>query len=868
MLKHLLLIGMTICISYFSFSQERACATDQVHERLLKTDPQYARRQAEIEKLTRQFSENFETMRLSGDTVIIPCIVHVVYANSNENISDAQVQSQIDRLNKDFSATNSDYNNTPAEFAGVRSGDTFIRFELIETKRYANSRDTWGTNDLVKSTYPPIEPARILNMWVADIGGGILGYAQFPGGNPATDGVVMSPQYFGDATAPGGSNFFLSAPFDRGRTATHEVGHWLNLRHIWGDGNCNADDFVSDTPVAGNPNYGCPAAGTNSCPNNPGNDMFMNYMDYVDDACMFMFSAGQDNRMQATFANGGGREGFLLDPVYNPGGNPPDEFTCSGTVTSFPYNQSFESGIGNWTQDTSDDLNWTRQSGGTPSSSTGPSSANDGSFYMYIESSSPNYPSKVGRLESPCFDLTGETTATFSFDYHMYGSAMGSLAVQAITDGGDWTTIWSLSGNQGNSWASASINMSSYLGETVKLRFVGTTGSSYTSDISIDKISMTTAGTPGGLNCSSTETIGYSESFEGNFGGWTQVSGDDFDWTNQSGGTPSSNTGPSSAFAGSNYIYIEASNPNNPSKVAQIEGPCFDLSSASTAVFSFSYHMYGAASMGNLELQATTDGNTWSSIWSKSGNQGNNWLQAEVNLAAYLGDKVKLKFIGTTGDTWQSDIAIDALSLSSSTTTPPDTTTTVATLSITFDNYPEETRWEILDGSTIIASGGTYGSQPDGSTLTQNIELSNGCYDFVIYDSYGDGICCSYGNGSYSLTANGVTLASGGSFGSSETTNFCVGGSARTTKVSVSREGSSSNGFAVYPIPASERLKVYTGKMENPEFTIMTTTGQIWKQGVLNNTYNEINVSDLDAGLYILRVTDGENVLTNRILIK
>jgi hypothetical protein len=101
------------------------------------------------------------------------------------------------------------------------------------------------------------------------------------------------------------------------------------------------------------------------------------------------------------------------------------------------------------------------------------------------------------------------------------------------------------------------------------------------------------------------------------------------------------------------------------------------------------------------------------------------------------------------------------------------------TLTINLDNYPEETSWIIRNsGGTTIASGGTYGSQPDGSTVVEVACLADGCYDFVIYDSYGDGICCAYGSGSYILTddANGATLASGGSFGSSETTNFCVSG--------------------------------------------------------------------------------------------
>jgi hypothetical protein len=140
-----------------------------------------------------------------------------------------------------------------------------------------------------------------VNIWVCIVGGGRLGYAQFPGGSASTDGVVISPQYFG-------SQGYVSAPFDEGRTATHEVGHYLNLRHIWGDGRCKKDDFVSDTPSSDGPNYGCPSYPTVNCRSN---DMTMNYMDYVDDACMYMFSEGQKTRMRALFANGGARDGMI-----------------------------------------------------------------------------------------------------------------------------------------------------------------------------------------------------------------------------------------------------------------------------------------------------------------------------------------------------------------------------------------------------------------------------------------------------------------------------------------------------------------------------------------------------------------------------
>jgi len=131
-------------------------------------------------------------------------------------------------------------------------------------------------------------------MWVCSLGGGLLGYAQFPGGPSRTDGIVILNRAFGTAGT-------ATAPFHLGRTATHEVGHWLNLRHIWGDTeDCSGTDFVADTPNAQHPNYGKPRFPHVSCQNGPNGDMFMNYMDYVDDDAMFMFTAQQVVRMQAS----------------------------------------------------------------------------------------------------------------------------------------------------------------------------------------------------------------------------------------------------------------------------------------------------------------------------------------------------------------------------------------------------------------------------------------------------------------------------------------------------------------------------------------------------------------------------------------
>ena len=292
----------------------RNCAAMDVLAEDIKENPGQAKKYEDAEKHTKKFVDKYAaqgSLAVAAITVTIPVAVHVLYNTAQENISLAQIQSQIDVLNKDFSNTNADRTLLPGAFASLPT-DMSVRFTLdpANIDRKQSNKSSWGTRNAMKSAkkggIDPINPSRFLNIWVCNIGGGILGYAQFPGGPAATDGVVVGPQYFGNTG-------YVSAPFNKGRTATHEVGHWLNLRHIWGDANCG-NDLVSDTPTQQTANYGCPAFPRVTCGNGPNGDLFMNYMDYTDDACMYMFTNGQKARSQAIFASGGPRQSFVTTP--------------------------------------------------------------------------------------------------------------------------------------------------------------------------------------------------------------------------------------------------------------------------------------------------------------------------------------------------------------------------------------------------------------------------------------------------------------------------------------------------------------------------------------------------------------------------
>jgi hypothetical protein len=305
--------------------RRRKCGAIDVHRLLLNTDPDYARRRSEIEDLT-----DVETAR--GFTAAAPrvraiaTVVHVVYKTPQQNISEAQIKSQIEVLNEDYRMQNADASSVPGVFKPLQA-DCKIQFKLATKDIFGNkttgitrtktNKNSFSYNDAVKSSKKggadPWPSTRYLNIWVCNLGGGLLGYAQFPGGPEATDGVVILSTAFGNTGT-------ATDPFDLGRTTTHEVGHWLNLFHIWGDDGtgCKGSDHCADTPNQASENYGKPTFPHISCKNGPNGDMFMDYMDYVDDDAMMMFTAGQAMRMNATL---NGPRKLLFQPVPRFPGN-------------------------------------------------------------------------------------------------------------------------------------------------------------------------------------------------------------------------------------------------------------------------------------------------------------------------------------------------------------------------------------------------------------------------------------------------------------------------------------------------------------------------------------------------------------------
>ena len=292
-----------------STAPRRRCGATAVYYHLLETEPNFRARQMDLERFTSRQMFLGVTAGLTGGPSTIQVVVHVVFNDPAENISDAQVESQIVVLNADYRAKNPDTSKVPSVWSGLVA-DTNIEFALATVDpdgnptngitRTSTTETSFGIDDKVKSAstggQDPWPSDQYLNIWVCNLGDGLLGYAHFPGSPPETDGVVILHTAFGTVGT-------AAPPFHLGRTTTHEVGHWLNLFHIWGDTNdCSGSDLVDDTPPAQTPNFNTPTFPHISCGNAPNGDMFVNYMDYVDDEAMFMFTQGQVERMQATLA--------------------------------------------------------------------------------------------------------------------------------------------------------------------------------------------------------------------------------------------------------------------------------------------------------------------------------------------------------------------------------------------------------------------------------------------------------------------------------------------------------------------------------------------------------------------------------------
>ena len=334
--SRLLAFSLLLIITSMAFAQR--CDTYIYYKKYPVATSTFANRISDQDKTTRDTAAN--------EVITIPVVIHILYNNASQNISDQQVLSQLLSLNNDYRKLNTDVASVPAAFASLVA-DSRITFCLAKTDptgkvttgiiRKYTAEQSWLADDGMKYSAQGGDNAwdskKYLNIWVCNLFGRSLGYSSLPGSQADRDGVVIQFDAFGTIGT-------LSAPFNKGRTLTHETGHWLGLKHLWGDANCG-DDGIGDTPPQQNFNNGCPSfPHRTACSINGNGDMFMNFMDFTDDACMHMFSQGQTQKMRSLFAIGGARNSFLNSSACDNNsvqrGATPAAASTTETIALFP----------------------------------------------------------------------------------------------------------------------------------------------------------------------------------------------------------------------------------------------------------------------------------------------------------------------------------------------------------------------------------------------------------------------------------------------------------------------------------------------------------------------------------------------------
>ncbi len=835
------------------FAQKRICVA---HEHMLEQHNKYPKmkeKAAELEQYTKGFLKSYASLK-AGEIRTIPVNVIVVYSNSQENISQAQIESQIAVLNEDYAGTNSDISGVPSEFTSVTSVSSGIQFVLANVERHSDSRTSWGTNDAVKYDYPPTSPSTTLNMWICNIGGGILGYAQFPGGPAETDGVVFSPQYCGSSDYDDGS-FYLSAPFDKGRTATHEIGHYLNLRHIWGDGGCSVDDYVDDTPIAGGANYGCPSYPSKSCTNNGGwtSDMFMNYMDYTDDACMFMFSQGQEARMWACLNS------TRID-LGTPGGNFPPTANANGPYTGDPgVAVSFSSAGSSDSDGSIVSYNWNFGDGNT-STQANPS---------HTYSTAGAYTITLTVTDNEGATGTDNTTATIGDFCPGVEACDGNIQLNLITDRYASETSWTLKDGTGATIESGS----GYSNSTTYNINWNLTVDQYTFTINDSYGDGICCGYGNGSytiidGCSNTIVTG------GNFG-----SSETTEFCVPGGPVNQPPVAEANGpYSGETGVAVSFSSTGSSDSDGTIVSYLWDFGDGNTSSAANPNHTYSVSGTYNVTLTVTdnngatgtdnatatiTTGGTGETVvleenYFESGWDG--WNDGGSDVARYSGSR-----------SYEGNYSIrirDNSGSSSRMTSPAHNVSTFDQIEIDFYFYPYsmengEDFWvRFYDGSNWI----TVAAYARGTSFENNnfyhatVVVDKANYNFPTNARFAFQ-CDASGNQDH-IYIDQVTITA--SSGAAKVARFeKVAGISNAKLTDALNEG-----LKVFPNPVRDILTVEFEIMENTKAEIYNLNGALIKTTELFKDRTSIPVGDLKSGVYILKVSNIEEIVQRRFIKK
>lgn len=655
----------------------------------------------------------------SALVVTIPVVFHVLYNTSEENISEAQVLSQLQILNEDFRRLNTNQDNIWSQAA-----DTQIEFCLASQDPDGNPTDgilrvptnvtSFGTNDAMKfssqggsDAWPA---ADYMNFWVCDLGSSLLGYAQFPGGPANTDGIVCNYTATGNVGT-------AQAPFNLGRTGTHEVGHYLNLRHIWGDGGCGASDFVDDTPDSDGPNYGC-ALGNVACGSE---DMVQNYMDYSDDVCMNLFTQGQSDRMNALFVPGGARASL----VNSPG--------CTPAVPDFALDAQAQSVLA--------------PAAGVCAPSVTPVVRIRNNGEQTLTSLDIVY--SLDGVEIGAFSWTGALAYTEVEDV--------TLADISPADG-NHTFSFTLSNPNGGVDENASNNDASsdfFMNTTGSGVTINVGGGSYDGEISwsldLNGTVLASGGDGTVTECLPNGCFNFNmaDSFGDGWNGATYTFSDDAGNILASGDLDSAQSGDGSS-QGSDIVQIG---------VAECGFGCTDATAC------------------NYDADATLDDG--SCVFDCNGCTDPSACNYDDTATQDDGSCLVNDDCGVCGGNNSTcDGCTNPEACNYDDTAVVDDGSCILggedlTLTLLTDEYPDETTWTVTDANgNVIAEGGPYEAQ--NTEYVEQLCLDPGCYTVTISDEFGDGMCCAFGQGGYTISSGANVLGSGGDFNGSVSTEVCL----------------------------------------------------------------------------------------------
>ncbi len=518
---------------------------------------------------------------------------------------------------------------------------------------------------------------------------------------------------------------------------------------------------------------------------------------------------------------------------------------CSGGITSFPYTEGFESGFGGWTQDSGDDFDWTRRSGTTPSSNTGPSGAFEGSFYVYVETSAPNNPQLTAILNSPCFDLSGETQATYTFNYHMTGNAVGVLRLEASTDGGTtWTEIWSRSGDQGNAWNDASVNLNTFAGASVQLRYRGTSGNSWQGDLVVDNIQLTAGAPPAdtqaptaptNLTASNVAETSLDLTWDASTDNVGVTAYDVFEGTTNLGevtGTSSSITG---LVAGTSYSFTvvakdAAGNVSSASNVVNVTTP----------------------TSGGGQNVVLHEG------FFESGFDG--WIDgggdcARINTAFSFEGSFSIRLRDNSGT--RSSMTLNNIDVSA-----------FDVIEIEFYFYPNSmengedffVRYNDGSGFSTVATFARGADFQNGSFFTSTVTINRN--DFAFPTNVQFRFQCDASGNNDQIFIDQVKITGISNSSSSTASTIKRLGSLSTAVAGSDFEGD----FMMFPNPVTGSIiNINLGPISNAPYKIFNLVGQTIQTGTIDSK-NTIQVGTLRPGVYILEINDGDEIMTEKFI--